>query len=430
VAGISRRKNSDGTITHQVRWRAGGTRAGKACYESFTSAAKAERFRLMVEEAGHHWPEGWVPGEGLVVHTEPVRRERPTVLAVLERYIDQLTSVGPDTRSRYRRQAKVLDSMLNRPTAWDVTDEDVRKWVLAFGRPPYSKAPKTVSNYHGLLAAGMDWALGKGLVQANPCVGTKLPRRDTWIDGEDESKALTPEEYVLLWRGMHPDSRDFIDVAVGSGLRFGELTALWVKDIDTVNQTVQVRRAWKREGDCGERPDSVRMLPKHETNRGYYLGPPKTRRSRRTVHVSASVMEILVRRTEGRAPDDFVFTTAARSSSSTNVRWMGGRAINYVDFFESRWRPAVDSAVAMGLTRRPRFHNLRATFAVWLLTGGVDVVGVQELLGHDSLEVTRIYLNSTQRSMALARAAIDNALQARRLGDVDGDGQSLTGSEG
>lgn len=285
-----------------------------------------------------------MPGRGLVVESEPVRREPPTVLAVLDRYIDQLTNVGPDTRSRYRRQAKVLDSMLNKPTAWDVTDEDVRKWVLTFGRPPYSKAPKTVSNYHGLLAAAMDWALGKGLVQVNPCLGTKLPRRDIWIDGEDESKALTPEEYALLWRGMHSDSRDFIDVAAGSGLRFGELTAL-----------------------C---------------------------------------------------------------SSSTNVRWMGGRAINYVDFFESRWRPAVDAAVSMGLNRRPRFHNLRATSAVWLVSGGVDVVAVQELLGHDSLEVTRIYLDTTKKGMAQARAAIESALRVRQPGGVDGVDQSLTGSGG
>jgi integrase len=413
-----------------VRWRAGGTRAGQASYESFTSAAKAERFKLLVEEAGNHWPDGWVPGRGFVTEDEPARRERPTLLTVLERYVDQLTNVGPDTRSRYRRQAKVLDTMLNKPSAWDVTDEDVRRWVLAFGRSPYSRSPKTVSNYHGLLAAAMEWAFDKGLIGANPCRGTKLPRRDIGIDGEDEVKYLSHEEYGLLWRAMHPDSRDLLDVAVGSGLRFGELTALWVKDIDVERRTIRVRRAWKREGDDGERPEAVKMQPKHDTNRGYYLGPPKSRRSRRTVQVSACVMEILVRRIEGLAPDDYVFTTSPRSTRSTNVRWMGGRAINYVDFFESRWRPAVDAAVAMGLSRRPRIHNLRASFAVWLAAGGVDVVTVQHLLGHDSLDVTNIYLDATQEGRDRADAAIERALRARQLSAVAETDQSLTRSGG
>lgn len=417
MAGISERPKKRGGTTYQVRWFTGGTRAGKQQYESFTTRGKAERFKLLVEESGEHWPEDWVPGKGFVgaVDSAP-SRDRATVQAMLTRYVDQLTDIGPDTRSRYLTQAALLDTMLARPTAWDVTDEDVRRWVLAFGRPPYSRSPKTASNYHGLLAAAFEWGLGKNLVSTNPCRGTRLPRRDIDIDGEDEVKFFLHQEYALFWGAMHADSRDLIDVLVGSGLRFGEATALWAKDIDPESRTIRVRRSWKREGKGGVRPDSVSMQAKHDTNRGCYLGPPKTKRARRTVQVSPAVMEILVRRIAGLASDDFVFTTSPRSPHSTNVRWMGGRAINHSDFYTSRWEPAVEAAIALGLPRRPKIKDLRSTYAVWLINEGVNVINVQRNLGHESSKTTGdIYADFMPESSALADTAIERALRARHL---------------
>lgn len=70
---------------------------------------------------------------------------------MLCRYIDQLTNVEPGQLKRYRRQAKVMDEALDKRTAAEVTDEDVRHWVKHFRR-----APKTIADYHGLLSAGFE----------------------------------------------------------------------------------------------------------------------------------------------------------------------------------------------------------------------------------------------------------------------------------
>ena len=55
-----------------------------------TTLTKAERFRLQVEEAGEQWPEGSVKGRGYrAEEPPPVEQSRPTVLAMLTRYIEQ-----------------------------------------------------------------------------------------------------------------------------------------------------------------------------------------------------------------------------------------------------------------------------------------------------------------------------------------------------
>ena len=61
---------------------------------------------------------------------------------------------------------------------------------------------------------------------------------------------LTEVEFRHLHDSIHAEDRDFLLVAVGTGLRWGELTALKVKDLDLEASvpTLSVRRAWKRNG--------------------------------------------------------------------------------------------------------------------------------------------------------------------------------------
>jgi len=93
---------------------------------------------------------------------------------------------------------------------------------------------------------------------------------------------------VLLLDCAHPDARELLVVDVGTGLRWGELTALKVKDVslDTRVPTLTVRRAWKRNG-TGE-------FALDREGR-FYLGAPKTRESRRRVTLAPTVVDALRR---------------------------------------------------------------------------------------------------------------------------------------
>jgi integrase len=58
------------------------------------------------------------------------------------------------------------------------------------------------------------------------------------------------------------------------------------------------------------------------------------------------------------------------------------------------WKPAVG---ASGIGRTARFHDLRHTHATWLARRGVDVIELQERMGHKRLSTTQIYISKNQK---------------------------------
>jgi site-specific recombinase XerD len=57
-----------------------------------------------------------------------------------------------------------------------------------------------------------------------------------------------------------------------------------------------------------------------------------------------------------------------------------------------------------------RFHDLRHTFASHLVMSGVDVVTVQQLLGHAHINMTMRYAHLAPEHRAKAVRALDSAL--------------------
>lgn len=57
-------------------------------------------------------------------------------------------------------------------------------------------------------------------------------------------------------------------------------------------------------------------------------------------------------------------------------------------FYEYRWQRAVALARSRGLTKKPRFHDLRHTHVAWLIAGGTPLPKIQQRLGHESIQTT------------------------------------------
>jgi integrase len=196
------------------------------------------------------------------------------------------------------------------------------------------------------------------------------------------------------------EDRDLIEVAVGTGLRWGELTALQVRDLDLDAPVprLSVRRAWKRNK---RKPDGTYVLP---TQPPYYLGTPKSKRSRRRITLAPTIVAILRRRIPDKAPTDLVFTAPR-----------GGR-LNHATWYEDRWQKAVRIARDRGLTVSPRFHDLRHTHAAWLISANVPLPVIQQRLGHESIQITvDVYGGLLVQAHEVADAAIEAALSGRRI---------------
>ena len=254
MATVVPRPRRDGTTAFKVQWRLGGSRDGTWQSETFDDRRKALKFQALVESQHHLWPDGWVKGWGFGTSPSAVDAAGPRTL--LEEfgtaYVRRLTSAGPDTQTRYLAQVARLLGWITDATGFvpdleTFSSDDDRDWINARRRAGAS--PKTIANYHGLLAAIFKDAAHKGLVVKNPCEGVRLPTQESAEDDGDR-QFLTEEEFALLRAAMHADSRDLLTVAVGPGLRWGELTALRVEDLQLGGKVpyLSVRRAWKRNG--------------------------------------------------------------------------------------------------------------------------------------------------------------------------------------
>jgi integrase len=400
MATVVTRKHKSGDRTYKVQWLLGGRRGAPWQSETFADNRAALKFRALVDANGQRWPDGWIKGVGFgaVPEDEPVA-EHP-LLEFGTAYVRRLTSAGPDTQTKYVQQLKYLNEWLTRikkvaPTVENVTSDDDRDWIVA--RRKAGASPKTIANYHGLLAAVFKSAVEKGLIARNPCEGVKLPPIDDGTEDDDDKVFLTEAEFALLRECTHEADRDFLTAAVGTGLRWGELTALKVKDLDLDANppTLAVRRAWKSNGR-GEF-----ALEQHGR---FYLGKPKTRESRRRMTLAPLVVEALRRAVDGRSSDDLVFGAPR-----------GGR-LDQGNWYESRWQRAIASAHAKSFAKTPRFHDLRHTHAAWLISAGVPLPVIQKRLGHKSIQITvDVYGGLLFQTHEVADLAIERALGGDRV---------------
>jgi integrase len=198
------------------------------------------------------------------------------------------------------------------------------------------------------------------LASGNPFRGHRLGRRDR--DQHTEMVILTHDEWALL-RGCLPEGvhRDLATLLVGTGLRWSEATALAVGSVDPLARPprLHVARAWQDDGEGG-----------------FQLGPPKSRRSRRTVTFTAAVLDAVLPHVSGKEDRELVFTTAS------------GTTIRHSNWHNRVWLPALDLANLRGMVKRPRIHDLRHSYVSWLVADGVDVAAVSKRLGHESISTT------------------------------------------
>jgi integrase len=206
-----------------------------------------------------------------------------------------------------------------------------------------------------------------------------------------EIAILTADQiaHVLTKLNGHP-LRPLVALAIGSGMRRGEICGLPWGAVDLERVTVRVERSLE------------------ETKEGLRFKEPKTRHGHRTVSLPPMVVDVLRahRRQQGqqrlslglgRAGDkDLVF---ARPDGSPYPP----------DTLSRDWWRAV---TALGLPRI-MFHALRHSHDSALIAAGLDVVAVSRRLGHGSAAITlSVYAHAFNKTDAAAARAIEDAMGA------------------
>jgi integrase len=134
------------------------------------------------------------------------------------------------------------------PFAQNVTrvhEADIKAWLIGWDR-----SLKTKANYHGLLFGAFNHALELGFITVNPCQRT-ASKRSRIRQTQADLRFLTEAEFTQV-ADAAGENADMLTVTVGTGMRFGEVTALWVSDVDLRHRTVRINKAWKRDGEDDE----------------------------------------------------------------------------------------------------------------------------------------------------------------------------------
>jgi integrase len=386
MARLRKRRRADGGVSYQVRWVLGGGATGSGrpeAAETFTSRSRAVAFKAEVEAAGHDWPTNaagirWTKGLGYLEPVVEVAAGPPTFHDVAESYLEyqarmaKLGHLKPYTLHRYRRSYELHLSTTFGPMAFtDIQPLDIEDWMVEQRDLPATG--KSIRNRHGLLFSILLHGQKRlGLRPDNPAELTRLPSKD----GEfgRQVRFFQHGEWALLRSCLRSDVHLLVDVALATGLRWGELTGLRRGDLsfpDDQTVRIHVMRAWSKRA-----PDEDSPINRAAgENRTWKLGPPKSRRSRHVVVRGEDAVR-LRHAVADHQPETYVFRTAE------------GNPWRYPDFHSDRWVPARNEALRRGLTKHATPHMLRHTTVVWSLAAGVRIEVVSEQLGHASLQIT------------------------------------------
>lgn len=245
-------------------------------------------------------------------------------------------------------------------------------------KPPRTLSPATVDRIYRLFSGSMKQAVLHGRLGANPCVGVRLPPI-----APGHERYLTRAEVDLVLFHLSEFYKPVVTLLAGTGLRFGELAGLHWQRVDLAAGQIHVLESWDG---------------RSHTVKGY----PKGKRGRQ-VPIASWVRKALEQQLDAGGD---AATCGLRHSSTTRCRSglvvpaMKGGAIDGHNFGRREWAHAVELA-GIGPTR---LHDLRHTYASWLVQDGVPLQEVQRLLGHASITQTQRYahLGTSQHERVLA----------------------------
>ena len=325
---------------------------------AFKDPADAERAKKLLDASGQRLTDA-------TKAMAAIRKNVPTITAIIKHYIEHLTGIKDRTRKDY--QGFLANHITPHLGAFPIDHENLddlaKRWVNK--RAKDGMGGKTLRNVHAFLSAAVGSAVPKHRAD-NPFHGMRLPE---YVP--KEMVFLTAGEFSLLISKIPEFYKPVIRFLVSTGVRWGKMVALTVGDLDLMATTPTVR--------------VVKAVKRAES--GNYVGTTKTRRGVRTVSVPASLVAELASLTFNRASDEPLFVGPR------------GARLRENNFRDRVWKPAVAAANAehddgtfvpraLRLNKAPRIHDLRHTHASWQIAAGVDLPTIQRRLGHDSITTT------------------------------------------
>ena len=221
---------------------------------------------------------------------------------------------------------------------------------------------RSVELTNAVLSSAMQQAVKWQLINSNPCDAVDLPQKQ-----RTEMKAFSPEQAARFLKACKDDKQGTILVfALLTGMRPSEYLGLRWSDIDLTKGTAIVQRSVTR-----------------QKGGGFYFGETKTKQSRRTIPLPASLVKELtawrrkqleqkMRLGSSYQNQDLVFPTEL------------GTPLAYSNLDFRHFKPVCEQAGLKGF----RLYDLRHSCATLLLSQNENPKVVAERLGHSTIVLT------------------------------------------
>lgn len=334
-------------------------RGGKKDAQAYATRTEAARDAGTLEE---------------LLHPKPV--EVLTLDSYLDRWLDEAVkpSVRETTYDGYKDILKrYIRPALGSKALAEIESPDVQE--LYNSMKARGLSTRMIQYTHAVLRSALKQAAGWNLITRNPADYTKRPKSEAdELETAEESKVrvLDSAQAEAFIKAAKSDSMGAALVfALATGARPEEYLALRWSEVDFDRGEVRILRVvqWRRK----------------EAGGGFYFLPPKTKKSRRTLRVSESVLKVL--QTHRREQMRWRLQMGTRYEQLDLVFASStGTPFQRRNLHRRHMVPVLEAA---GLDKTLFLYCLRHTFATLALANGLDPKEVSMMMGHSSVAFTQ-----------------------------------------
>lgn len=351
----NKRGHGDGGIDerspghYRLRWRVDGKRYTKAFHGSIAEARRELRRLLKSADDGEH-----------------VAPDKVTIADYLRGWLAADPGISPKTRERYRQLAeRQIIPHLGATALQKLRPGQLTEWhaelLRAGGADGRSLAARTVGHAHRLLHTALAHAARAELVARNVASLVHPPK----VQAEEISILPAPEIAQVLAGLAGHRLLPIAALAVGSGLRRGELCGLVWGDVDLAAGRLRVSGALE------------------QTRAGLRLKEPKTRHGRRSLTLPEFAATALRNHWRDQQKQRLA-RGLGRAGSAGWVFTLPDGSPWKPDYLSRHWKRTLASR------KLPRIglHTLRHSHASALIAAGIDPLTISRRLGHGTAAFT------------------------------------------
>jgi integrase/recombinase XerD len=278
-------------------------------------------------------------------------------LVLFERRLKSNKNIAVNTVTAYLRDVREYCEFLGGRGdihEAEATEADIAAWLLV--QKKSGKTAATVNRKLASIRAFYKFLLREGMITQNPSVSIKTPkiapRELEYLSVDEVEKLLTqPDDSV---RGIR--DKAILELLYATGLRVSELVETDISDLNMHMGFVK----------CSGEHGKARIIP---------LGRP-----------ARAALERYLYEDRGK-----LLRNNKNNENALFLNYYGERLTR-----QAMWKIMRFYATAAGITKKITPQIFRNSFAVHMIKNGADVKSIQELLGHEDIAATQIYLSVTK----------------------------------